>query len=71
VPDNPREVRAGEGGIWVTCADAGSVAAIDTSKRAVATEIKVQGEPFGLAAGEGEVWVGSIEAGMITPIKPG
>ena len=29
VPENPREVRAGEGAVWVTSADAGSVTAID------------------------------------------
>ncbi len=42
VPDNPREVSAGEGAVWLTSADAASVTAIDPESREVAGSVEVQ-----------------------------
>jgi YVTN family beta-propeller protein len=70
VPDNPREVRAGEGGVWVSCAGAGSVVAIDTSSREVAGEVEVEGSPYGLGVGAGRVWAAGLDNGLLTPIEP-
>jgi YVTN family beta-propeller protein len=70
VAGNPREVREGEGTVWVTMADAGTVNAIAVASREVAAKVKVEGSPFGLAVGEGRVWAASLDRGLLTPIEP-
>jgi YVTN family beta-propeller protein len=70
VADNPREVRAGEGAIWVTNADASEVTAIDPGSRRVVGKAEVEGKPFGLGVGEGLVWAAGLDNGLLTPIRP-
>jgi hypothetical protein len=70
VADDPREVRAGEGAIWVTNAEASEVTAIDTGSREVAGTAKVKGTAYGLGVGEGLVWAAGLDNGLLTPVRP-
>ena len=53
VEGNPREVREGEGAVWVTHGRRGQRRDQRRFPEVAAT-VKVEGSPFGLAVGEGE-----------------
>ena len=67
---NPREVRAGEGAVWVTSAATGRVSKIDPSSREVTWRKKVGPNAFGLAVGGGFVWATSPDSDELTRIDP-
>jgi predicted Ser/Thr protein kinase len=68
--DNPREVRFGFGAIWVTCATAQKVMAVNPKRRELIRNLDIQGTTYGLAAGEGLVWAASEGEGLLLPIRP-
>jgi DNA-binding beta-propeller fold protein YncE len=70
VPEDPREVRFGFDGIWVTSAKAQRVTAIDAVKRKIIGGVPIQGTTYGLAVGEGLVWAASESDGLLLPIRP-
>jgi YVTN family beta-propeller protein len=65
----PTHVVVGEGGIWVTNSDGGSVSRIDPDTRAVVQTISVGGSPSGITVGGKAVWVASLE-GVVSWIDP-
>jgi DNA-binding beta-propeller fold protein YncE len=69
-PDNPREVRFGFGAIWVTCATAQKVTAVNPKRREVIRSLPIEGTTYGLATGEGLVWAASEGEGLLLPIRP-
>jgi serine/threonine protein kinase len=69
-PDDPREVRFGFGAIWVTCATAHKVTAVNPGRREVIRSLEIPGTTYGLATGEGLAWAASESDGLLLPIRP-
>jgi YVTN family beta-propeller protein len=67
----PTEVALGNGAIWVSNTDDGTVSRIDPSTNEVVATVSVSGEPADLAiAGDGTVWVANPGLGAIQRIDP-
>jgi YVTN family beta-propeller protein len=66
----PTSVARGEGAIWVTNANDGSVSRIDPVTRSVRDTIAVGDTPSGIAVGAGAVWVANHFDGNISRIDP-
>jgi YVTN family beta-propeller protein len=67
----PRGIAAGDGAIWVVCADDDSVWRIDGSLSSRATQpIRVGDGPTSVAFGAGAVWVTNTFAGTVSRIDP-
>ena len=60
----------GFGAIWVTCATAQKVMAVNPERREVIRSLPIEGTTYGLAVGEGLVWAASEGAGLLLPIRP-
>ncbi len=66
----PGSVAVGEGAVWVTHPDQGTVDRIDPDEARVVDTIPVGSDPAGIAVGEGAVWVvvsGVPEVARISP----
>jgi YVTN family beta-propeller protein len=66
----PTSVAHGEGAIWVTNANDGTVSRIDPVTRTVRQTIGVGSTPSGIAVGAGAVWVANHFDGTISRIDP-
>ena len=67
---NPREVRFGEGAIWVTSAGHRHGVEDRPSSRTVEGRSKVGPSTYGLSVGGGFVWATSPDGGDLTRIDP-
>ncbi|MEA2480694.1 MAG: hypothetical protein QOJ07_2616, partial [Thermoleophilaceae bacterium] len=68
----PRGVAVGEGGVWVSNNDAGTVSEIDPGSNTVTGKPVTVGQgPDAIAAGEGYVWVVAGNDGRLFRIDPG
>jgi YVTN family beta-propeller protein len=65
----PTHVAVGEGAVWVTNSDGGTVSRIDPQSRGVVQTITVGSGPSGIAVGGGAVWVSSLD-GIVSWIDP-
>jgi YVTN family beta-propeller protein len=63
------QVAAGEGAVWVTNAEQGTVSRVDAATRRV-VRITVGRDPAGIAAGYGAVWVANSGDGSVSWINP-
>jgi YVTN family beta-propeller protein len=69
VGDGPGEVAIGDGSVWVSNTDDGTVTRIDPSSNEVVAEVSVGGTPGDLAvAGDGSLWVANPELGGVQRI---
>jgi peptide/nickel transport system substrate-binding protein len=66
----PTGVARGEGAIWVTNANAGTVSRIDPVTRTVRQTITVGSGPSGIAVGAGAVWVANYGDATVSRIDP-
>jgi YVTN family beta-propeller protein len=66
----PTSVARGEGAIWVTNANDGTVSRIDPVTRSVRDTITVGSSPSGIAVGAGAVWVANHLDGTVSRIDP-
>ena len=66
----PGDIAVGEGGIWVSNADQGTVSRIDAKTRTVVQTIDVGNGPAGIAVGAGFVWVANSLDGTVSRIDP-
>ena len=66
----PGGIAVGEGSIWVTNADEGTVSRIDAKRRTVVQTIDVGNGPEGIAVGGGFVWVANSRDGTVSRIDP-
>ena len=66
----PGAVAIGEGGVWVTLPDRGTVVEIDPDTRAVVDTIPVGADPSGIAVGAGSVWVTNSGSSTVSRISP-
>jgi YVTN family beta-propeller protein len=66
----PGEIAVGEGSIWVSNADEGTVSRIDAKSRTVVQTIDVGNGPAGIAVGSGFVWVANSLDGTVSRIDP-
>jgi YVTN family beta-propeller protein len=66
----PGAVAFGEGGVWVTLPDRGTVVEIDPDTRAVVDTIPVGADPSGIAVGAGSVWVTNSGSSSVSRISP-
>ena len=66
----PGEITIGEGSIWVSNADKGTVTRIDAKTRTVLQTIDVGNGPAGIAVGAGFVWVANSLDGTVSRIDP-
>ena len=66
----PTSVARGEGAIWVTNSNDGTVSRIDPVTRSVRQTIGVGSTPSGIAVGAGAVWVANHFDGTISRIDP-
>lgn len=70
VGDAPRWLALGEGALWVSNHDDGTVSRVDPTSNEVVATIKV-GESSGpLVVADGAVWVSSYETGTVTRLDP-
>ena len=69
VGSGPVRAAAGEGALWVTNANAGTVARIDPLKHVVMQTIDVGSGPAGIAVGAGAVWVTNASDGTLSRIS--
>ena len=67
---SPSSVAGGDGSVWVTNGDAGTVARIDPRTRAVVETIPVGSSPTGIAVGAGAVWVADNLGQSVARIDP-
>ena len=65
----PTHVAVGEGSVWVSNSDGGTVSRIDPQTRAVLQTIGVGSGPSGITTGKGAVWVDSLD-GVVSRIDP-
>jgi peptide/nickel transport system substrate-binding protein len=65
----PTSVAVGDGAVWVTNADAGTVSRIDLRTKNV-LPIQVGNSPNGIAVGGGGVWVANHDDGTVSWINP-
>ena len=66
----PTSVARGEGAIWVTNSNDGTVSRIDPVERNVRQTIIVGSNPSGIAVGAGAVWVANHGDGTVSRIDP-
>jgi len=66
----PTGVARGEGAVWVTNANDGTVSRIDPVTRSVRQIITVGSSPSGIAVGAGAVWVANYFDGTVSRIDP-
>jgi YVTN family beta-propeller protein len=66
----PTSVARGEGAVWVTNANDGTVSRIDPVTRSIRDTITVGDSPSGIAVGAGAVWVANHFDGTISRIDP-
>ena len=66
----PTSVARGEGAIWVTNANDGTVSRIDPVTRSVRQTVRVGSGPSGIAVGAGAVWVANHGDGTVSRIDP-
>jgi len=66
----PTGVARGEGAVWVTNANDGTVSRIDSVGRSVRQTIDVGNSPGGIAVGAGAVWVTNHDDGTVSRIEP-
>lgn len=66
----PTSVARGEGAIWVTNSNNGTVSRIDPVERNVRQTIIVGSNPSGIAVGAGAVWVANHGDGTVSRIDP-
>jgi YVTN family beta-propeller protein len=66
----PTSVARGEGAIWVTNANDGTVSRIDQVTRSVRQTITVGSSPSGIAVGAGAIWVANHFDGSVSRIDP-
>jgi YVTN family beta-propeller protein len=67
---SPSSLAAGDGSVWVTNGDAGTVARIDPRTRAVVETLPVGSSPSGIAVGAGAVWVTNNLRQSVSRIDP-
>jgi YVTN family beta-propeller protein len=67
---SPSAVAAGEGSVWVTNYDAGTVSRIDVPTRTVVDTIPTGSVPTGIAVGAGAVWVTDNFGHRVSRIDP-
>ena len=70
VGTTPTDVAAGEGAVWVTNANDGTVDRIDPATHTVRQTIGVGNGPDGIAVGAGSVWVANGLDGTVSRIDP-
>ena len=66
----PTGVARGEGAVWVTNANDGTVSRIDPVGRSVRQTIEVGNSPSGIAVGAGAVWVANYADATVSRIGP-
>jgi YVTN family beta-propeller protein len=66
----PSSLTGGDGSVWVTNADAGTVARIDPHTRAVVETLPVGASPTGIAVGAGAVWVADNLGQSVARVDP-
>jgi YVTN family beta-propeller protein len=66
----PTSIARGEGAIWVTNANDGTVSRIDPVTRSVRQTVTVGSSPSGIAVGAGAVWVANHFDGTVSRIEP-
>jgi peptide/nickel transport system substrate-binding protein len=66
----PRSIAYGEGSVWATMPDQGSVSRIDPSTNTVQQTIEAGKGPSGIAVGDGFVWVANSLDGTVSQIDP-
>jgi DNA-binding beta-propeller fold protein YncE len=70
VSDNPRDITAAGGFVWVVNTDSGTVTRIDASKGTVAGKpIRVGQKPASIEAGAGSLWVSNSDDGTVSRIE--
>ena len=67
---SPSSLAAGDGSVWVTNANAGTVSRIDPTSRALVETIPVGSAPSAVAVGEGAVWVSNNLSQTVSRIDP-
>jgi hypothetical protein len=68
---SPSAVAAGDGALWVSNYNAGTVSRIDAATHALVETIPVGSGTSGIAAGAGAVWVANTLGGTVSRIDPG
>jgi DNA-binding beta-propeller fold protein YncE len=68
VGNQPRQVTAGGGRLWVSVFGDDSVAEVDPHTKRVLAHIKACGGPQGLAYADGQLWVGCTNDGVLVDI---
>ncbi len=66
----PKSIAYGQGSVWATMPDQGSVSRIDPSTNTVQQTIAAGRGPSGIAVGDGFVWVANSLDGTVTQIDP-
>jgi len=67
---SPSHIAVGEGAIWITNADDGTVSRVDPATRRQVDTIQVGNGPSGIAIGNGFVWVTNSLDGTVSWIDP-
>jgi YVTN family beta-propeller protein len=67
---DPSSLAGGDGSVWVTNSDAGTVARIDGRTRAVVETLPVGSSPTGIAVGAGAVWVSDNLGESVERVDP-
>ena len=70
VGSSPSSVAAGDGAVWVTNYNAGTVSRIDPATHAVKETIPAVSTPSAIAVGAGSVWVANTWSGTVSWINP-
>ena len=66
----PGAVAVGDGAVWATLPDMGTVVRIDSETRRVVDTVPVGADPTGVAAGAGSVWVTNSGGSTVSRISP-
>jgi YVTN family beta-propeller protein len=67
---SPQALAAGDGAVWVTNYEDGTVSRIDQSTRAIVDTVPVGSVPIGIAVGAGMVWVTNNTGQSVSEINP-
>ena len=68
---SPSSLAAGDGSVWVTNANAGTLSRIDPRSSTVVESVPVGSSPSGVAVGDGAVWVTDNLSQTVSRIDPG
>ncbi|MGH2714081.1 MAG: ABC transporter substrate-binding protein [Thermoleophilaceae bacterium] len=68
--NRPTSIALGEGAVWVSNRDDGTVSRIDPGTDSVTDTVRVGGSPEAIAAGEGSIWVADTAGGTVVRINP-